>query len=122
MGAELEPLSQYVSDDFIEQVTPVINLLKRVLSQIIMSSDEQTEKQFSILFMILDQTQLLEVFGDILILLHQGPNPSSVKTKTDLYYDLQKSIIQTLVQFTSLNNPNVAEMVCNRSPIIMILS
>ena len=59
-----------MSDDFVAQITPIVNLLKRILADIVVASDQSTENSFSLIKHILQNTPILTVLGDILILLY----------------------------------------------------
>jgi hypothetical protein len=58
------------SEEFVELVTPIVNLLKRILSDLVLASDASTEATFSMVKHVLENTCLLSVLGEILILLY----------------------------------------------------
>lgn len=59
--------SNQVTDEFIEQVTPIINLVKRVIALI---SNCETQTANSVILQILQKTQISNVLGELIVLLY----------------------------------------------------
>ena len=83
--------SEYgLSEEFFEKITPVINLLKRILH---------------VMPEMCTSNNIIKIFGEILFLIYQ----KRLEEQNDLYIDLSKSILVMFAQFSSLKSDDVGE-------------